>query len=247
MSENKIRLEPLGGGMEVFVSSNHSFGTDTVILAAFSLPKAGERACDLGTGCGTIPLIWCRNLSLSHIAAVDISTEASLLLNRSVAKNGLQDTITVLNCDLRHLNKVLAKSSYDIVVCNPPYKAAGAGLENPIYEQTVARHEAECSLDDIVSCAAALLRFGGRFCICQRPERLCDVMETMRRHSIEPKRLRLVQQRPNKAPKLFLLEGRRGGKKGGLVCEPVLMIEDGSGGFSEEMLQIYGSYKDGHL
>ncbi len=65
----------------------------------------------------------------------------------------------------------------------------------------------------------------------------------MRRFGIEPKRLRLVQQRRTKAPKLFLLEGRRGGKRGFLDVLPTLFIEDENGGFSEEMLAIYGDYK----
>ncbi len=67
--------------------------------------------------------------------------------------------------------------------------------------------------------------------------------ESMRRFGIEPKRLRLVQQRRTKAPKLFLLEGRRGGKRGFLDVLPTLFIEDENGGFSEEMLAIYGDYK----
>ena len=67
--------------------------------------------------------------------------------------------------------------------------------------------------------------------------------ESMRRFGIEPKRLRLVQQRKTKAPKLFLLEGRRGGKRGFLDVLPTLFIEDESGGFSDEMMQIYGDYK----
>ncbi len=80
-------------------------------------------------------------------------------------------------------------------------------------------------------------------CMCQRPERLSDVIESMRRSGIEPKRLRLVQQRKSKAPKLFLIEGRRGGKRGFMDVLPTLFIEDGQGGFSEEMLEIYGDYK----
>ena len=68
-------------------------------------------------------------------------------------------------------------------------------------------------------------------------------MESMRRFDLEPKRLRLVQQRPSKAPKLFLLEGRRGGKRGFLDVLPTLLIEDESGGFSQEMMDIYGIYK----
>ena len=68
-------------------------------------------------------------------------------------------------------------------------------------------------------------------------------MESMRRADIEPKRLRLVQQRPGKAPKLFLLEGRRSGRRGYMDVLPTLFIEDGQGGWSAEMLAIYDDYK----
>ena len=63
-------------------------------------------------------------------------------------------------------------------------------------------------------------------------------MEAMRQNDIEPKRLRFVQQREHTAPWLFLLEGRRGGKPF-LQVEAPLIIE-GPGGFSPEMLRIYG-------
>ncbi len=69
----------------------------------------------------------------------------------------------------------------------------------------------------------------------------------MRRHNIEPKRLRFVQQRVNKPPKLFLIEGRRGGRPNGLIVEPVLFIEDERGGLSQEMINIYGAYKEEYL
>ena len=76
--------------------------------------------------------------------------------------------------------------------------------------------------------------------------RFCS-LEAMRKYSVEPKKLRLVQQRKSKAPKLFLLEGRRGGKRGFLEVMPTLFIEDESGNFSEEMLNIYGSYKEDYI
>ena len=79
--------------------------------------------------------------------------------------------------------------------------------------------------------------------MCQRSERLTDLITLMRKYNLEPKRLRLVQQRLNKAPKLVLIEGRRGGKPGFMTTEPTLMIEDEKGDFSQEMLEIYGDYK----
>ena len=133
---------------------------------------------------------------------------------------------------------------YDLVVCNPPYKPMGTGIVNPDDQKRTARHEETCTIKDITDTAANLLRFSGRFCLCLRPERLCDVMESMRTSGIEPKRLRFVQQRLNKAPKLFLIEGKRGAKNSGLVMMPTLVIEDECGNTSEEMTNIYGSYRD---
>ena len=241
------KLEPLGGGLQIIVSDEHKFWTDTVLLADFASPKKNDLACELGTGCGAIPLIWCRNGYSRHTDAVEIQQNACSMLRRSLELCSMQDKVSVINADLRTLKGRLVSGGYDIVVCNPPYKAPGAGIKSSGASQLVARHETECTMEDIVCTASDLLRFGGRLCMCQRPERLTDLMTFMRQYDIEPKRLRLVQQRPSKAPKLFLIEGRRGGRPGGLVIDPVLFIEGADGGFSEEMLEIYGEYKEGYV
>lgn len=238
-----IHIEPLGCGMEIFVSDTHHFSTDTILLADFSKP-AGKKLCaDLGTGCGTIPLLWLKNNNNLSVYAVELQKDACELLEKSIAHNKLEDNLTLLNADLRDLKGRLPFGTFDVVSCNPPYKLGGSGILNPEQQKLVARHEAECTLDDVCGAASNLLQFGGRLCMCQRPERLSDVIESMRRSGIEPKRLRLVQQRKSKAPKLFLIEGRRGGKRGFMDVLPTLFIEDGQGGFSEEMLEIYGDYK----
>lgn len=241
------KTEPLGSGVRIIVSQNHAFGTDTVLLAHFSRPGAGDRACELGTGCGAIPLMWSRDNVPSYVTAVDIQQEACELLQRSVALNGQQQRIHVLHSDLLELDGKLEPASYDLVVCNPPYKAAGTGLVNPEAAHRIARHEAACTMDDIIRVAARLLKFSGRLCMCQRPERLSDLITLMRQHRIEPKRLRFVQQRIAKAPKLFLIEGRRGGRPNGLKVEPTLLIENDQGTLSDEMLAIYGAYKEEYL
>lgn len=239
-----IHLEPLGNGISIFVSSSYHFSTDTILLADFSKPGTNKKCAELGTGCGTIPLLWCRHNKNLRISAVEIQEDACTLAQKSVDFNNLSDSIEIINSDLKDLKGKLKFGYYDLVVCNPPYKISGGGITNPQSSKQIARHETECTLDDICECASKLLQFGGRFCICQRPERLADVMESMRKFSIEPKRLRMVQQRLNKAPKLFLLEGRRGGNRGFLDVMPTLFIENESGDFSEEMMKIYGCYKD---
>lgn len=238
-----IHLEPLGNSIEIYVSDSYHFSTDTILLADFAKPTGSKKCVELGTGCGTIPLLWCRHNKNLSIDAVEIQTDACTLAQKSVEYNHLEQNINILNSDLKDLKGKLNFGYYDLVVCNPPYKIGGGGITNPESSKQIARHETECTLDDICETASKLLQFGGKFCICQRPERLADVMESMRKFSIEPKTLRLVQQRTNKAPKLFLLEGRRGGKRGFLNVLPTLFIEDDKGNFSEEMMNIYGCYK----
>lgn len=238
-----IHLEPLGNGIEIYVSDSYHFSTDTILLADFSRPSGRKRCAELGTGCAAIPLLWCRENKNLEIAAVEIQQDACALAQKSVEHNNLDGSIKIINADLKDIKGKLPFGYYDLVACNPPYKIGGGGIKNPESAKQIARHETECTLDDICGAASKLLQFGGSFCICQRPERLADVTESMRKFSIEPKTLRLVQQRAGKAPKLFLLEGRRGGRRGFLNVLPTLFIENESGDFSDEMMKIYGEYK----
>lgn len=238
-----LHLEPLGGGIKIYVTDSYRFSTDTILLADFSMPSGAKKCVDLGTGCGTIPLLWLKSNRAVSVDAVEIQGNACALACDSASLNGLDDKMKVFNADLRKLGGILPKGCYDLVSCNPPYKPGGSGIKNPEQEKLIARHEEECTLDDVCACASSLLQFGGRFCLCLRPERLPDVTEAMRRFSIEPKKLRLVQQRKSKAPKLFLLEGRKGGRRGFMEVMPTLFIEDENGDFSDEMLRIYGNYK----
>lgn len=245
-----MRIEPLGNGVEVCVSDRHHFTTDTILLADFARVKNGERVVELGAGCGTIPLLMIRDNSPKEIYAVEIQEEAVELMQKSIALNlehGAENAAAIhpLLGDIREIRTLLPAGSFDLVVCNPPYKLTGSGIENPDDAKKTARHEVDCTLDDICAAANRLLRFSGRFVLCQRPERLTDVLCAMRSHELEPKRLRMVQGRADKAPKLFLVEAKRGARQGYMDVLPTLMIED-ENGFTPEMRAIYSCYKDGH-
>ncbi len=251
LKENE-KLEPLGNGIEIIVSDSYHFSTDTILLANFANPKKSDCVVELGTGCGTMPLLWTRDKMCKEIVALDIQENAVDMLSRSIAHNAKKgnrncECITPLHSDLKDLKGKLPFGHYNVVVCNPPYKLSGTGIVNPEQEKLLARHEESCTLDDICEAASHLLQFSGRFCICQRPERLTDVMEAMRKFEIEPKRLRLVQQRLKKEPKLFLLEGRYKGNRGFMQVLPTLFIENEQGDFSDEMKEIYGLYKEGRI
>ena len=69
-------------------------------------------------------------------------------------------------------------------------------------------------------------------------ERLAELLEMARRFGLEPKRLRLVQNTAQAAPKLLLLEAKKGGRPG-LAVLPPLLLRDPDGGESAELSRIY--------
>lgn len=241
MTTPSARWEPLTEAGKVLVTKEHCFGTDTLLLSRFSAPKKGELAAELGAGCGAISLLWCLSDETLRVHAVELQEEACSLLRRSVSENRLEERLSVHHADLRALKGELEAGKFDLVACNPPYSAEGSGLKSSVTARSMARHEETCTLREVIESAARLLKFGGRFCLCQRPERLCDVLTELRRASLEPKRLLFVQQRQKSAPNLFLAEGKKGAKPN-LQLLANLVIEDSAGGYSEEMKALYGAY-----
>ncbi len=244
MEQSITKFEPLGNEYGLWVSGNHTFGTDAILLSNFAKATKKDKMVDLGTGCGIIPLLMLRDGNLQTAVGVDISCEAIALAQKTKEDLKLSN-IEFINSDLNDLKGKLPFGCHTLVTCNPPYKAKGAGLQNPNERQKVARHEIECSLEDIIKVSAKLLQTSGRLCICHRPERLCELLKLMSDNKIEPKRLRLVCQRKGEEPWLVLVEGRRCGKSG-MRIDPTLYIED-NGNFSNEMIKIYGSYKEAYL
>ena len=237
-------FEPLGNGIQVIVSPTHHFSTDTILLAHFANPKKNARCVDLGSGCGTIPLLWSRFDKNLKITAVEIQEDAADMIERNIKHNNLSDSMSVLCTDLRELKGKLPFGYFDLVTCNPPYKLSGCGITNPEEGKLIARHENTCTMEDVVYAASKLLQFSGSFCMCQRPERLTDALTLFRKYDLEPKELRLVQGKSDKQPKLFLLRGKKGGKTGFLEVLPTLIIENKDGSFTEEMNHIYGCYQE---
>jgi len=237
--------ERLSDDIKIAVSSDHTFGTDAVLLSDFAKIKARDKALDMGTGCGIIPFLWLRNEKINNVSCLDIQKNAYEQVCHSIELNGVQSRIKAYNCDLRKINVVFGAEQFSLVTMNPPYKPVGTGIESLGESARIARHEVCCNIEDACKAASYLLKYAGRFCMCHRPERLVDMLELMRKYKIEPKRLRFVQDKTGEQPFLFLVQGQKGAKPF-LRVEPQLIIKKDNGKFTPEMLDIYGSYADGY-
>jgi tRNA1(Val) A37 N6-methylase TrmN6 len=194
--------------LKLCVSKEHRFGTDAVELAKFA--GGGKIICDLCTGCGIIPFLLLENNKLEKIYALDINETAVNLLRESIKINSLENIIFPVCEDLKNITQINA-GSIDIVTMNPPYYKADDGFKRK--NGGTARHELLCELDDAVKAAARLLKYGGRLKMCHIPERLADVMCTLRKYNLEPKILKLLSNNKNE-PWLILIDAKKGGKAG---------------------------------
>ena len=214
-----------------------------MLLAHFAAPRPGERWADLGTGCGVIPLLWRVRTQAGSITGVELQEKAAQQAERSVAENGFSATVGIVRGDARRLSDLFPAGSLDGIACNPPYTPPGAGIPCGDAARRTARQGDTLSLEDLARGARRALRFGGRLCLCLRPQRLGEAVGLFQRFQLEPKRLRLCQQRPGKAPFLLLLECRRGGRPG-MDVGPVLLLEGEDGRPTGELEAIYGDYRD---
>lgn len=236
------RIERLGPQGGVYVTPQYSFGSDAMLLAHFAAPRGVTRVCELGAGCGIISLLWCGGRwrrRLPEITAVELQPAAAALATRSVARNGLCDHIRVVQADWRALEGVLPAGHFEQVTCNPPYFPADSGDVSADEARRLARHEdGPDALDALCTAAARLLQNGGRFSLCHRPERLCDLLIALRRAGLEPKRLQWVQQEDERTPWLLLCEAKKGAKPGLQTLPTLVLRRDGA--FTPTYRRIYG-------
>lgn len=230
---DEISVEELGGGFKVAISKEHRFGTDAFLLADFAAPKRKDRCLDLCSGNGIVGLLMLRDFQPDEVWAAEIQKSAHELAAMSKELSGAGNFFPI-NADLRGWR---GERQFDVITCNPPYKRGGTGAESSSRAEAVARHEIECTVYDVCEAAKRNLRFGGRLCICNRPERLADCIGAMRKNGIEPKRLRTVHKNADSAAWLILLEGRLGGSGFMKIERPLLVLENGE--YSKEMKRIY--------
>lgn len=215
------------------------FGMDAVLLSGFARAKKQERCLDLGCGNGIIPILMEAKTEGKHFTGLEIQPESADMAKRSVALNGLQDRIDIVEGDIKDASKIFGASSFHVVTTNPPYMTAQHGLTNLYEAKTIARHEVLCNLKDIIRESARLLMPGGRFYMVHRPFRLAEIISLMVQYRMEPKRMRLVYPYVDREPNMVLIEGLRGGKRRMTVEKPLIVYKE-PGKYTDEIYDVYG-------
>lgn len=215
------------------------FGMDAVLLSGFARAKEGDRVLDLGTGTGIIPILMEAKTQAAHFTGLEIQHESADMAARSVSLNHLEGKIEIVTGDIKEAVSLFGAASFDVVTCNPPYMTEHHGLTNPEAPKAIARHELLCTLEDVISQAAKLLKPGGNFYLVHRPFRLVDIITLLRTYGVEPKRMKMVYPFVDKEPNMVLIEANRGGRPRLSVEKPLIVYKE-PGVYTDEIYDIYG-------
>ena len=139
------------------------FGIDAVLLSDYAKVKRGEKAVDLCTGNGVIPILLEAKNNGEHYSGLELQPQCADLARRSVKYNHLEDKVTIEEGDVCNASELFGRESVEVVTVNPPYMIGQHGIKNADDAMTIARHEVRCTLDDIVRESAKMLKFNGRF------------------------------------------------------------------------------------
>ena len=234
------RVDDLQNGLFVIQDpKKFCFGMDAVLLSGFARVKKGEVALDMGTGTGIIPILLSDRTDGEHFTGLEIQHECAEMADRSVRYNGLEDRVRIVEGDIKEAAGIFGAASFDVVTSNPPYMNDAHGIKNPGDAKAIARHEVLCTLEDVVREGTCLLRPGGRFYMVHRPRRLIEIIQTMKKHGLEPKRMKFVHPYRDREANMVLIEAVRGG--GALLkAEAPVIVFDENGEYSEEIRTTYG-------
>ena len=234
------QLDDLQNGYWIIQSgSGFRYGIDAVLLSAFARVRPGEKVLDMGTGTGIIPILLAAKTRGQSFTGLEIQEKSADMARRSAAYNRLEERVRIVKGDIREAGAIFGPASFDVVVSNPPYMTGRHGLVNPDMEKAIARHEVLCTLEDLVRETARVLSSRGRFYMVHRPFRLAEIMGTLMKYKLEPKRMQLVYPYVDREPNMVLLEACKNGNPRITVEKPLIVYEK-PGIYTRQVREMYG-------
>lgn len=227
---------------DMFIYQNDewfSFSLDSVLLADFvKINLNDKKIIDFCTGNAPIPMLLSYKTK-NKIIGIELQPQIYELAIKSIKENNLQDKIEIINEDVKNLSKIYEWETFDIITCNPPYfKTKNNLLLNDNDIKTIARHEIDLTIDDILKQAKNLLKTGKKLVMVHRPERLIELIDKMKKNNFEPKRIQLCYPKEGKNANILLIEAVKNGKSGLTIEEP-LIVHNQDGSYTKKIKKLF--------
>jgi tRNA1(Val) A37 N6-methylase TrmN6 len=152
-------------------------GVDAALLAAACDARPGERVLEPGCGVGAVMLAAAARRPGARFLGLERDAEAVRLARLNLAANDLGDRALVLEGEIagRELRSVLADTTFDGALCNPPFFDDPAQLRAPHPTKTGA-WMADDGLAAWVRFLTRSVREGGTITLIHRADRLADLL-----------------------------------------------------------------------
>ena len=227
-------------GLKIIQNENYfCFGMDSILLSDFAKDlKKDSNILDIGTGTGIISILLSKKTECKKIFALEVQKEISEMAGRSVKLNDLENTIEIINDNIKNIEKYLDKNSINAIVTNPPYMKKNSGIKNENEMKLISRHEIKCNIEDIIKVSSKLLKDNGELYMVHRPDRLVGIIECLRKYKIEPKKIRFVYSKKEDNSNLVLIKAVKNAGEF-LKIEKPLYIYDENNKYTDEVLEIY--------
>ncbi len=226
MENNDITLSPfIRGKVHIFQrKKGYRFNLDPVLLADFFTPKKKKgKLIDLGTGSGILLLLISLRYKDLKFYALEIQDSLYNLAKKNFEKNKID--VNLISGDVRKIDKLFSPASFDYVITNPPYhKLTGKKPKNE--EILVAKFEERATVEDFIKAASYLLKDYGSFYMINKAERLPEIVISLKRYRLEPKRLRFVHPTLKENSTHFLIECVKNAKEGCIVEKPLIVYKN---------------------
>lgn len=219
----------------------YHFTSDSVLLANLVKVYKGAKVLDLGTGSGIIAILIAAKTEAASVTGIEIQEEMADMASRSVEYNGLSDRVKILKLDIKDAASYFGGESFDIVVVNPPYGRLNSGDTADSLNIRISKTELKITLQEIILNAAKLLRFGGRFYIVHKAERLAETVSLMDRHNLTVKKITNIQPKAGKSVDTVIIEGKKGAKQG--MKAEILVVYNQDNSYTREAAKLYAKEK----
>lgn len=215
-----------------------NFTLDTVLLADFTkINRKTKKILDIGTGCGIIPILLAEK-SKAEIVGIELQKEMADIAERNV--QNYEERINIINDDIKNYQKIFKKDEFDCIVTNPPYFEFKGDINqiNNSPQMSLARHNIDLTLEQIIKISAWLLKNSGHFSIVFRSERLVEVLKLLTENKLEPKRMRNCYTKRNQDAKICMLEAVKDADKGLKIEMPIYVYKE-NGEKTEYIKKLY--------
>jgi len=242
MNTNLESIIPLlNKNLKIIQRSDYfNFSIDSLLISEFvNIQKNTKKILDLGTGNAAIPLFLSKKTS-AKIYGIEIQEVSYNLALRNININSLNEQIYIIYDNMKNYSKYFNSGSFDIIISNPPFFKINENTNflNELKQLSIARHEVEINLEELIKIASELVKDRGYFYLVHRANRLSEILNNLLNYRFEAKKIKFCYTTKHKNAKIVLIEAIKNGKPG-LTILPPLIINKENGEYTDEILKMF--------